>query len=478
MQKKRTHSLRAILAEAGFTEGDSLVVAVSGGPDSMALLHQLRPFVRPEALHVAHLDHAIRAESLNDAQYVAAIAAQWNLPFHSRRVDVPALAGRQGWSLEEAGRQARYEFFADLALAAGAACVAVGHNADDQAETVLLHCLRGSGLTGLRGMLPVSPLLGDNDLKLIRPLLFQTRAEIEAYCDRFGLNPLLDETNRDPTYARNRIRHQLLPELMTYNPQIKSHLAQLAAIAAAEEALVSDLVDAVWPELLVELGPGWLVLDRGRFQELPLAIQRRTLRRATETMNPDVIDLSFKTVEQALEAAGRRESGIEAGLPGGLTMLADYEHLIFSWASAEAPTDLPQVVTDEVVLLPVPGQIRLANGWLLTARPLADLPDDLNPGQDPWVATINLQEGESLFLRTRQPGERMQPLGMDGHSSSVQDIMVNRKLAARLRDRWPVLAAEDHLAWIVGHTIDHRCRVQADSSGIVRVHCRRIDEES
>lgn len=477
MQKKRANALKSMLFEAGYEEGDSLVVGVSGGPDSLALLHQLQSVLDRGALRVAHLDHGIRQQSAGDAQFVADLVREWELSFSGKRMDVPELASRQGWSLEEAAREARYEFLAEVAHAAGARVVAVGHTSDDQAETVLLHFLRGSGLTGLRGMLPVSPFPGDGDLKLIRPLLYTGRIEIESYCDRHDLKPIVDESNTDPTYLRNRIRRYLLPELAGYNPRIKNRLVQLATIASAEEELVSALLEEVWPELVVRIGTGWLCLNRRRFQDLPLALQRRAIRRAVRTISPDINDLSFKTVEQALDIAGRKESGIETMLPEGLTMLADYDTLLFSSASAGLQAGLPQLLKDDPLLLPVPGQIVLANDWKITAQPVEQIPDPITPELDPWQAFLDLRDQDILYVRTRQPGERMQPLGMDGHSSSLQDIMVNRKMASRLREQWPLVATNKHVVWLTGHIIDQRVKVSDNSRRIVRLKCERLGEE-
>ncbi len=474
MNKTWAKWLLAALSEASYEEGDSLIVGVSGGPDSLALLHRLRDLLGPDVLRVAHLDHGIRPSSADEAAYVADLARSWEIPSYSKRVDVPELARRRAWSLEEAARNARYEFMAEVAQQVGAEIVAVGHNADDQAETILLHFLRGSGLSGLRGMLPLSPFPGMPGLKLLRPFLHQSRAEIEAYCQQYDLQPLEDESNRDPAYLRNRVRHQLLPELIAYNPQIKNQLLQLAAIATAEDELVSGLFEETWPELISSSGPGWLSLDRGRFRELPAALQRRAIRHAVETLYPDVTDLAFKTVEQAIELANRRESGTESILPGGLALLIDYEILLFAWEPDEVPVNLPQMpaqFTEEALQLPVPGQVALANGWVISARIIERERGEDYVQSDPWTAVIDLAHSEKLYVRSRRAGERMQPLGMDGRSSSLQDLMVNRKLPSRLRDGWPLVASHEHIVWFVGHVIDHRVRVSDNTSNLVCLNC-------
>ncbi|MFN2136585.1 MAG: tRNA lysidine(34) synthetase TilS [Candidatus Promineifilaceae bacterium] len=473
MKAMQVRAIKALLAEAGFRPGDALVVGVSGGPDSLALLYQLREAVPAATLHVAHLDHRLRPASAADAGFVQRTAEELGLAFHGSAVDVAEHARQNGQSIEEAGREARYAFLAAVARELGATVVAVGHHAEDQAETVLLHFLRGAGLTGLRGMQKVAPLPGAAELRLIRPLLGQTRAEIEAYIEQLGLVPLDDESNRDTGFARNRLRHELLPELAAYNPQIVRHLNRLATIAAGEDRYLEQQLDAVWPELVVQIGPGWLCLDRGGWQALPLALQRRVVRRAVFTLNEDTEDLSFRAVEQAVDIARRNRAGMETLLPGGITLLADYERLLFGAGDSVVPSDLPQLPDGAQRELPVPGVVELANEWVISAEPV-ETPLGINlVSQDPWQTLLALPEEAALVVRQRVPGERMQPLGMDGRSASLQDIMVNRKLAARLRDQWPLVTADDQVLWLVGHVLDHRARVTDGARRVVRLRCTR-----
>ena len=234
-----------------FEMGAPLVVGVSGGADSLCLLHALHALraLAPELglrLHVAHLDHGLRATSAADAAWVRALCVAWELPCTLDRCDVRALAEREGRSLEDAARQARYRFLAQVARQVGARAVAVGHTADDQAETVLLHLIRGTGLEGLAGMAPDAawPLpdeQGTDGLRLLRPLLALTRADTEAYCAAVGLTPRQDESNRDLAYARNRVRLELLPLLRELNPGITATLGRTAAAIAGDVAALRSV---------------------------------------------------------------------------------------------------------------------------------------------------------------------------------------------------------------------------------------------
>ena len=230
-----------------------IVVGVSGGPDSLCLLHVLNQ-LRPQydwVLHVAHLHHRLRGAAADeDMVFVALQAIEWGLPCSIQVVDVAAIAQAQGLSTEEAARQVRYGFLSQVAQEIGATAVTVGHHADDQSETVLMHFLRGTGLAGLRGMSPAVDLgnmrlirnhasASPPHIPLVRPLLAVPRAAIETYCHDHHLSPRTDHSNCDATYFRNRIRHELLPLLETYNPNIRTRLRRTASIAAVAKGLPS-----------------------------------------------------------------------------------------------------------------------------------------------------------------------------------------------------------------------------------------------
>lgn len=276
--------------------GARLLVAVSGGPDSLCLLHLLHRLAPQQglALHVAHLDHALRPESADDAAAVGAFADGLNLSCTIERRD-PLPLGRAAGGVEAAARAARYAFLRDTALAIGATAVVTGHNADDQAETVLLRLLRGTGPSGLAAMRPAlewqawrniglpasSPeaTTGAGAPRLVRPLLAATRAEIETYCAEHALAPLHDSSNQSPAFLRNRVRQQLLPMLRTYNPRIITALGRTARICADEDALLAQMLEQAWPELEQPHASG-IALDRAAFGQLHAALRRRALLRA------------------------------------------------------------------------------------------------------------------------------------------------------------------------------------------------------
>jgi tRNA(Ile)-lysidine synthase len=450
-----------------------LIIAVSGGPDSLALLHLLRTIYPPEYLAVAHLNHQLRPSAADEAQFVADTAAAWHIPYYSREVNVHALAAEQKLSIEAAGRLARYQYFAELANELDAGSVAVAHHADDQAETVLMHILRGSGLAGLRGMLPVATLAGASSCLLIRPFLHISRFDIEAYCEQHNLQPRHDESNVDTTLFRNRIRHELLPLLATYNSQIKIRLQQLATVTAADYELLDKLLQESWTAVLHAYSSHSIQLKRALWLSLPLSLRRRALRYAVQQLRPFLHDIGFLPIEQARQIIETGHTGAQSALPGDLTLIVGYEYLTLTDDARLLPADLPQLPDDALLAIPVPGQIQLPNGWMLTAS----LPENRDLSQiqnndNRWTAYMDVAESGQLTVRARRPGERFQPLGMKGRTVKVKEFMINRKISAHLRQRWPLVVWQDQVVWVVGHHLDERVRVTAASTHIIKLECQ------
>jgi len=304
-----------------------VVVAVSGGPDSLCLLHLLHHHIAPRRnlqLHVAHLDHQLRADSQYDAQFVANVATTWALPFTIGTTDVGVLARDTHTGLEAAGRTARYEFLIHTARQVGAHAIAVGHTANDQAETVIQRLLRGAGVGGLAAMRPKRSAIDPPPSELaplfiIRPLLQTTRAAVEAYCAAYGLQPHTDPTNESGPFLRNRVRDHILPLLKSYNPSVVATLGRVAHVCAIDDDLLEALADDAWQQVAQQTA-AQVVLNRPYFTQTHPAIQRRLVRRSVQTLRPHV-ELQAQHIDLVLDAIsiGRRR----LQLPGGLWLRND-----------------------------------------------------------------------------------------------------------------------------------------------------------
>ncbi|HYO50033.1 MAG TPA: tRNA lysidine(34) synthetase TilS, partial [Chloroflexia bacterium] len=334
LQAARNNGLEHLLLR------ELLVVGVSGGADSLALLHILIAFRGKQAsnLHVAHLDHGFRGgEGQKDAEFVRHIAQEWGVSCTTLFFDVPAYARRHKLSAEDAARRVRYAFLAGVAAQVGGT-VTVAHNADDQVETVLLNLLRGTGISGLAGMhmLGLVPILADEPeladlskvplptaIEVFRPLLSIWREEITRYCEAMGLHPRTDATNQDPKYRRNLLRHGLLPHLQqAYSPAIKRHLFNLAEIASSEDDLVEQLANQEWRRIAdVSAGKGIVQFVCSEFAQLPEALQRRIVRRAIREVAGTLDGITFEHIYKAGEVlAGAQDSPSELHLPHGMVV--------------------------------------------------------------------------------------------------------------------------------------------------------------
>ncbi len=436
-----------------------LLLAVSGGLDSMVLLEALHRL--GYALTVAHFNHQLRPAAVEEARFVAAEAARRGLPFVGGEGEVRALAAAEGRSLEEAARQLRYRFLFAQARRLGAAAVVTAHQADDQAETVLLHLLRGSGLRGLGGMAWRScPTPWDASIPLVRPLLGLTRAELAAWARAEGLQWREDVSNADLRFTRNRLRHEALPLLETFNPNLRRALGRMAETLRAEEAWLRTLTEAAAADLPLERGADWLSLPLEALRRLPLALQRRLWRGwLTEALGatPD-----WETVEAACALAA---DGPPRDLPGGWRLWREGGRALL--ARRPPRGDFPQLPAGAAAGLRLPGRLALGEGWVLRAelQPLdAALWARVRANRDPFRAWLDAARlGNWLTLRGPRPGDRLRPLGLGGGSLKLQDVFVNLKIPARARASWPLLCVGGRLAWVPGYRMDVHWALRAES---------------
>ncbi len=423
----------ALRQEGALGAERKLIVAVSGGCDSVALLHALLPLREGLGfeLHVASLDHGIRGEAgRGDVKFVGALAERWSLPYTLGAADAPALSQARKIGIEEAARRVRYAFLARVADEQGSDRVLVGHHADDQAETILMRMTRGTGIRGLGGMRPVSPMPEHAQILLIRPLLKVHREEIERYCRRHDLPYRHDKSNDDRAFARNFLRHEVIGRLRRLNPQITDALARLGDAALVDDDFIAGQFEAlVLPHAHVSAGC-WRIA-KADFLALHPALQRRFLQRAFQTLaeKPAVLPggLTLELIAWLRDAA----SGKRRDMGAALQLRICYDDLCVSRkdqrSSAVAYHLIPagaDIVIDFKTPLELNGIcIRLASG--AQAGAALRLPDSVN-----------------LRLRARRKGDRFKPKGMAGHSLKLKDWMIDRKIPREIRDGIPLLCAD------------------------------------
>ncbi len=450
----------------------TVVVGLSGGPDSVAMTHVLHNL--GYRLHLAHLDHGLRPDSRQDVALVQALAIRWSLPLVVEHADVRAYADREGLPLEAAAREIRYRFLFRVAREVQAQAVAVAHTQDDQAETILLHLLRGSGLTGLQGMRPKT-FLWDSTIPLVRPFLPVSRQDVLAYCRNHALPYREDPSNRDLHFTRNRIRHRLLPLLeQEFNPRIREALARLAYAVQQEMDVLMAEAQQAWEQVVETTGEGYLLWNVNRMRTLPPGLRYHLWRRMVTTLRPG-LEMAFVDVERAEAWLKSPKSG-PVDWFGGLYLTLDppARGITARW-EADLPTAFwPQVLHPETPTpLPWGGRLALAHGWVLEAgqpREVSVLNDvDLRqcPPYEAWIDADAV--GNPLYVRGRRPGDRFAPLGMNGHTMKLSDFMINVKMPRRARDRWPLVLSEETIVWIPGYRVAHPFRVRPETRRVLRL---------
>ncbi|MBI1876075.1 MAG: tRNA lysidine(34) synthetase TilS [Acidobacteria bacterium] len=460
--------------------GTRAIVALSGGPDSVALvavLRELAPVCSFTLAGTAHLNHQLRgAASDADEAFCLTLAADWGLPSRTARVDVLALAQAEHRSLEDAARLARYRFLEDAANELGADRIAVGHTRDDQAETLILRLVRGAGPRGLAGIFPRAG-------RVVRPLIDVERHDILDYLKGAGLGYRLDETNTDVRYARNRIRHELLPILKEKGSgRIVEHLARAAEIFRADADLLDSLAAQAYQRVVQTTCPerrrgdgASLTISRTGLAAEPPALQRRLILMALEAVAPNRFN-GFDQVEQVLTLANTTDPWAAVDLPGVRAERQPSGVVLRYRSPGRARRGAEERPVTFSYSLQVPGGVTIPEaGCDITAEaaPAADLPAGIQLRGRGEVAVI---DGDglagALVVRSRRPGDRFQPLGLGGHKK-LQDVFVDHKIAQPNRDRVPVVVDDrDRIVWVAGLALAEDFRVTARTRDVVILKLR------
>ena len=455
---------------------DRVLVAVSGGPDSVALVHVLLAIQKTVdiQLGVAHLNHGLRpSAATRDARFVSALCHKLGLPSHVTKTDIQELHQHQGGSLEALGRKARYDFFSRTAQEFGYTKIALGHHADDNAELVLMNLFRGSGPLGLSGMPPV------RDNRYIRPLIEQTRASIMAFLQENQIAFVLDATNSDLRFLRNRIRHELMPQLIhDYNPNLVDTLNRTAAIIRSEEDWLNQYSDRLF-NTLAEKDTTSVRISISKLLGNHAAMQRRVIRAAIEHVKGNLKSITLQHIDAVLCLCLERSYGQGLHLPERLAIQREpHGHLLISRQSSPSSSRVnsPSVETTPLYSIPVPGLgtankrvicEELGATLVLESMPVGSISSLTSAGQH--TAFFDMDKLTfPMFLRNTLPGDRFMPLGMQG-TQKVKDFFINNKIPREIRPKTPVLVSKDTIVWIVGHRIDERAKITQQTRNVLKI---------
>ena len=457
--------------------GEIVLVAVSGGADSLALLyglHALHTQLRCQ-LHVVHLNHLLRPEADTDAAFVRQHAEHLNLPCTIQEVDVSRLAKQWKRSLETAGRSARYQFYDAVCSETEATKVALGHHQDDIAETVLMNLIRGSGTDGLKGIIPV------RDMKFIRPLIEFTRQQIEAFLTSIDVVPQQDATNTDTRYLRNRIRHELIPRLENnYNPNIKAALNRTADVLGTESEYLNTITRTAFEACQIQTGQETIILDREKFRQHHLALQRRILRQSVSKMLGAISDLYFAHCNAMLNLIEGDAPNAVLPLPNGLQFRRAYQRIIFERKTTEIGNfSYPIATVGKTLIAALNAEINAELGDGASGR-------TRTPPNGKFEAIFDYQKLRKVFaepfpeaipltLRNRRQGDRFQPYGMQG-TKKIKDFLIDAKVPRNERDHIPLLVCGDVVLWVIGYTTSDLFKVQPHTQHYLYLSYASSDE--
>lgn len=472
VEKKILKTVRqTIAAHRMLAAGDSVLIAVSGGADSVALAYVLHSLAADYRLRmaIAHLNHGLRRQDAErDAEFAADIARRLDLPFYKGKKDVRQFQQSAHLSLEEAARKLRYRFLREISTRCGYNKIAVGHHSNDNAELVLMNLLRGSGPLGLSGIAPV------RDGKIVRPLIDLKRCEIDDYIAARKLAFVTDASNADLSISRNRIRHRLIPELeKSYNPATVETLNRLAAIMRAENLWFENILSKDFNNCLAVKGPGTVSIDLVRFEGLAAAVRRRILRRAILSAKTDLRRITLAHVDAVLNLIDKKPGMGRLNLPDGIEVVLQAATLTIhsrqrpatpgsGGANGSAVVDYRYRITPPGVLsIPEAGAaIKLAE---IDAD---DLPDFRTVGLN--LAFLDMDQLQfPLVVRNLRPGDRFSPLGING-TQKVKKYFIDHKIPAPRRRSCPLLLSAGKIIWIAGHRIDNCARVVSATRRILK----------
>ncbi|MGE5642621.1 MAG: tRNA lysidine(34) synthetase TilS [Byssovorax cruenta] len=457
-------NIESILTDKGGLRRDRPVIAgVSGGPDSLCLMSVLRK--AGFRVIVAHFNHKLRPDADADANTVEQTASRLNLVSVIQSGDVRAFADAEKLSIEEAARILRYRFLMEQAHHFHAQAVAVGHTADDQVETVLMHFIRGAGMVGLKGMSYRTIVRTfDPEIPIVRPLLDMWREETVVYCATNGFRPRHDPSNASLDFLRNRLRHLLMPTLESYNPRFREALWRTSRSLAGDYEILSDLLDNVWKECVVQENEQFIAFHSTALNKQSLALQRNLIRRAMERLQPGEAEISFVTLERAADFISDSHAKGRMDLSGDLHLVR--EGVLIYVVSGEAILPIerwPQMPDENTVALKMPGSVMLSGDWKLTCERwnIASLAlEQAKSNDDPFQVWLDARViSDALELRVRKDGDRFEPLGMGGHEMKLSDFFINVKLPQRARDRWPLLCMGEKVIWVPGYRPAHSFRL-------------------
>jgi len=458
---------------------NSIIVGVSGGPDSVALVRILHSINSAKNLHlrfyVAHLNHQLRGKSSEeDAQFAENLSKELSLPFILKNVNIQEIADQTKRSIEETARIERYAFFKESSQKYNASAVAIGHTADDNAETVLHRIIRGTGISGLEGIPVKRPLTTDSSIQIVRPLLFTWRREIIDYLGKEQQNYRTDISNYETTYLRNKIRLELIPLLeKQFNPNIKNTLVQLCQIFSANNEYLSVEAKKILKDSTIESAEGSYTLDTHSLTKQPRILQQLVFQEILNSMEIPLKEITYEHYTKILNEIAKKGRGRHFQLPGKLYLWHEHRMLYFK------KDLLPQPCIP--LLSEIPIQIPGTTPIYPVGKLVSEILDIKDLSLDVYKKTK--ASGEEIFdlqsitmpiaVRRRKEGDTISPLGIRG-VKKIKDLLMDKKIPLKERDSVPIVVMNNQPIWVIGVCMDNRVKVTPDTRKILKLTFQRI----
>ena len=458
-----------------FSANDRVLIGVSGGPDSVALLSLIYNTSRTDSpyseIFIAHLNHSIRGrESDEDEQFVADLAEKYSVSLITEKRDIIEIARERKISLEEAARDERYRFFKSAAEKVGANVIAVGHNAEDNAETILHRIIRGTGITGVSGIRPKRKLTPVSTINLVRPLLFTWRKDITAYLEEEDLSYRVDSTNIEKDKLRNRIRLELIPHLEeNYNAKIKKSLAALGETALQNSDYLEAKSKALFEDVLInrEEPIETIALDIHKLKESPQILQQMIIKEAIIRLDIPLKKLSNRNYKDILNTLNSKKTSTNNVVKEYLNIRREGSELHLS-KSRYYEEESPVLSETEIE---IPGETELAD---MNCRVKAEIREiengfleEFKQSKTSYEEAVDFDKvSMPLTVRTRKPGDRFQPLGSRG-LKKIKDFFIDNKVPVMERDTVPIVTMNGDPIWLVGFRIDDRIRVSEETTNLL-----------
>lgn len=429
--------------------GDTIIVGASGGPDSQFLIYLLNQIKEEYKINIvlAHLNHLHRKEAINDENLVIETGKKLKLDVRVKRASMDDFAKEKKISAEDAGRRLRYEFFRDIAREFDHGKIAVAHNKDDQAETILMRMIRGTGLDGLRGM-------DFRSEDIIRPILTFEKKEILAYLNENNIPYALDQSNFSNDYTRNYIRNEIIPRMEEINPRLKDSIFSLSDLVKNDLEIINDNMKNLSENVIKSTSNNQLSLDKDRFESLTYPYQARILRSAIEDLNGSTKDFSKQNIDDFINLTN---------LSNGKKIIKDDLEFSKSYKSYDLRKIRSESSSNEKIYLSL-GEKKYFNGYIISA--------DLVDKAKDKAKTIGYFDYDKLSfpleIRTRKNGDKFNPLGL-GHSKKLKDFFIDEKVDKIERDKIPLILSDGKIIWLVSHRLAEDAKIDQRTKKIVRI---------